>query len=69
MAAGDPRLSIEERYASFAEYSAAVQKAVDVLIARGLMLQEDRESNVTRLRQAGLLTGAFKPESTSTDGR
>jgi len=69
MASGDPRLSIEERYASFAAYSAAVQKAVDDLIARGLMLQEDRSSNVTRLQQAGMATGAFKPESASTGGR
>jgi hypothetical protein len=69
MASGDPRLSIEEHYASFAAYSAAVQKAVDDLIARGLMLQEDRESNVTRLQQAGLATGAFQSESASTGGR
>ena len=62
MASGDPRLSIEERYPSFAAYSAAVQKAVDDLIARGLMLQEDRSSNVKRLQQAGMATGAFKPD-------
>ena len=70
MASGDPRLSIEEHYASFAAYSAAVQKAVDDLIARGLMLQEDRESNVTRLQQAGFATAAaFQSESASTGGR
>ena len=69
MASGDPRLSIEERYASFAAYSAAVQKAVDDLIARGLMLQEDRASNVKRLQQAGLATGAFSPESAATGAR
>lgn len=54
---GDPRLSIEERYPSFAAYSSAVQKAIDALIARGLMLEEDKASNVKRLEQAGMATG------------
>jgi hypothetical protein len=67
MASGDPRPSIEERYPSFAVYSAAVQKAIDDLIARGLMLQEDRMSNVKRLQQAGMATGAFKAESASIE--
>ncbi len=65
MASGDPRFSIEERYPSFAAYSTAVQKAVDRLIARGLMIQEDRASNLKRLEQAGMATGAFKAESAS----
>jgi hypothetical protein len=69
MASGDPRLSIEERYTSFSAYSSAVQKAVDDLIARGLMLQEDRAPNLKRLQQAGVATGAFKTESASTDSR
>jgi hypothetical protein len=69
MASGDPRLSIEERYPSLAAYSAAAQKAVDDLIARRLMLQEDRASNLKRLQQAGTATGAFKTESASTDIR
>jgi hypothetical protein len=43
-----------------------VQQAVDNLIARGLMLQEDRASNLKRLQQAGMATGAFKTESAST---
>jgi hypothetical protein len=65
MASGDPRASIEERYPSFATYSAAVQKAVDDLIARRLMLPEDKASNVKRLEQAGMATGAFKGQSAS----
>jgi len=69
MASGDPRLSIEERYPSFSAYSSAVQKAVDDLIARGLMLQEDRAFNLKRLQQAGVATGAFKTESASSDSR
>ncbi len=54
---GDPRLSVEERYPSLAAYSSAVQKAVDALIARGLMLEEDEASNVKRLEQAGMDAG------------
>jgi hypothetical protein len=34
-----------------------VQKAVDALIARGLMLEEDKASNVKRLEQAGMDAG------------
>jgi hypothetical protein len=67
VASGDPRLSIEERYPSFAAYSSAVQKAVDDLIAQGLMLPEDRASNLKRLQQAGMATGAFKTESALAD--
>jgi len=66
MASGDPRPSIEERYPSFATYSTTVQKAIDDLIARRLMLEEDKASNVKRLEQAGMATGAFKTESAST---
>lgn len=62
-ASGDPRPSIEERYASFAAYETAVQKAVDALIARRLMLQEDREFELKRLQQAGIATGALKAQN------
>ena len=68
-ASGDPRLSIEERYPSFAAYSSAIQKAVDALIARGLMLEEDKASNIQRLEQAATATGAFKTDSASIDPR
>jgi hypothetical protein len=62
IASGDPRLSIEERYPSMSMYSAAVTKAIDNLIARRLMLAEDREANVNRLMKAGLATGAIKTQ-------
>jgi hypothetical protein len=65
-ASGDPRPSIEERYPSFAVYQAAVQKAVDALITRGLMLKEDREFELKRLQQAAIATGAFAAQSAST---
>jgi hypothetical protein len=69
MASGDPRPSIEERYQSFAQYSSAVRKAVDDLVARRLMLREDVESNVARLLQAGRATGAIKDGPTATGSR
>ncbi|MSR19367.1 MAG: hypothetical protein EXR91_00090 [Gemmatimonadetes bacterium] len=40
----DPRLSIEERYASHAEYVTKVGEAADRLVSEGIMLQEDAES-------------------------
>ncbi len=40
-ATGDPRLSLEERYASQADYVAQVQAAADRLVAARLLLRED----------------------------
>ena len=65
MNSGDPRQSIEERYPSFGAYSAAVEKAVDEMIAKRLMLPEDKAANVNRLRRAAMATGAFKTEAAS----
>ena len=59
LASSDPRLSIEERYPSFAMYSAAVRKAVDDMVARRLMLHEDAPAAVSRLLKAGQATGAI----------
>ncbi len=49
MATGDPRPSIEERYASTDVYSAAAKKAIDDLVARRLMLQEDAQPGFERM--------------------
>jgi len=51
MAAGDPRPSIEERYASADAYASAAKKAIDDLVARRLMLQEDVQPYVERMRR------------------
>ena len=67
MNSGDPRLSIEERYPSFSAYSAAVEKAVDEMIAKRLMLPEDKAANVNRLTRAAMATGAFKTEAASQE--
>ena len=52
LAVGDPRLSIEERYASLAAYEAEVEKDVEALVARRLMLREDVRSARDRLLKA-----------------
>jgi Alpha/beta hydrolase domain len=49
MAAGDPRPSIEERYASADAYASAAKKAIDDLVARRLMLQEDAQTGFARM--------------------
>jgi hypothetical protein len=40
-AAGDPRLSIEERYPSKADYLDRVTKAAQALVAEGYLLEDD----------------------------
>lgn len=65
MNSGDPRASIEERYPSFAAYSAAAEKAIDEMIAKRLMLPEDKAANLNRLSRAAMATGAFKTEAAS----
>jgi len=67
MNSGDPRLSIEERYPSLSAYSSAVEKAIDEMIAKRVMLPEDRASNVNRLLRAGTATGALKADASSAD--
>ena len=65
MNSGDPRPSIEERYPSFAAYFSAVEKAIDEMIAKRLMLPEDKAANVNRLTRRAMATGAFKSEAAS----
>jgi hypothetical protein len=57
MASGDPRLSVEERYASYGQYVRAVTKAVDDMVKARLMLVEDAGDQLVRLIQAGLAAG------------
>lgn len=47
-ATGDPRLSIEERYASRAEYLARVRGVLDALVRDRYMLAEDVDAAATR---------------------
>jgi hypothetical protein len=46
MASGDPRLSLEERYATQAGYVAAVTQAANDLVARRFMLKPDADAAI-----------------------
>jgi Alpha/beta hydrolase domain len=60
-ASGDPRRSIEERYASFDNYYNRVRRAVDNMVKDRLMLCEDADDQIERLVNAGLAAGVPAP--------
>ncbi len=57
MAAGDPRLSIEERYPSKEAYLAAFKKAADDLVGQRYLLPDDAKLLVGRAESDGVRTG------------
>jgi len=61
-ASGDPRRSIEERYASFDNYYNRVRRAVDNMVKDRLMLCEDADGQIERLVNAGLQAGVPPPD-------
>jgi predicted nucleic acid-binding protein len=61
IAAGDPRPSVEERYASFGQYRSAVVNAVDDMIKNRLMVCSDTTAEVKRLIDAGIAAGVPGP--------
>src|SRR6185437_9757614 len=64
LASGDPRLSVEERYATYDQYHALVINAVDQLVRKRFMLCEDADAYVAARLTAGLAAGV--PASTHT---
>ena len=48
---GDPRPSIEERYASRSDYLARVREAAHTLVTDGYLLEEDVETSVAFARR------------------
>jgi hypothetical protein len=54
LAAGDPRLSLEERYPSKDVYVAAFRKAADDLVARRYLLPEDAKLLIGRAESEGI---------------
>jgi len=56
-ATGDPRPSVEERYATFQAYYSKVVSAIDDLIAQRLYLCEDAQPELNRLVANGLAHG------------
>jgi hypothetical protein len=65
LASGDPRLSVEERYPSFSAYAGMVKNAVEDMVAKRLMLQEDAQPAIDRLLRAGQATGAIRMDAGS----
>ena len=54
-AAGDPRLSLEERYADHAGYVAAVRAAAARAVTAGFLLQEDADLLVKQADASAVL--------------
>jgi hypothetical protein len=54
LAAGDPRLSLEERYATHANYVAAIASVVNSLARDRLLLDEDVQSYVATAQTANV---------------
>ncbi|SFB89062.1 alpha/beta hydrolase domain-containing protein [Spirosoma endophyticum] len=53
--AGDPRLSLEERYGTHDAYVVAVQKAANDLVKEGFMLPEDAQAEVDQAAKSDVL--------------
>ena len=57
LAAGDPRLSLEERYPTREAYLAAIQQAAADLVARRLLLPEDASRLIAQAEREGVRSG------------
>ena len=55
VAAGDPRLSLEERYTDHAGYVRAVKAAADALVRDGFLLADDAAAMVTQAERSDVL--------------
>ncbi|GAB4019640.1 alpha/beta hydrolase domain-containing protein [Spirosoma koreense] len=55
LAAGDPRLSLEERYGTHNAYVTAVRKAADELVKEGFLSPEDAQNEVSRAEKSNVL--------------
>ena len=58
LAGGDPRQSLEERYADHTGFVDAVKQATAALIARRFLLAEDAETIVRIADESSILRGA-----------
>jgi hypothetical protein len=65
LASGDPRLSVEERYPSFSAYAVMVKNAVEEMVTKRLMLEEDAQPAIDRLLRAGQATGVIRMDASS----
>ncbi|HET9579775.1 MAG TPA: alpha/beta hydrolase domain-containing protein [Gemmatimonadales bacterium] len=55
LTAGDPRLSLEERYGTHDGYVAAVQAAAANAVAKGFLLQEDADALIAQAQASAVL--------------
>jgi hypothetical protein len=63
LASGDPRLSVEERYPTFAKYQSQVRHALDRMVKQRLFLCEDADAEQTRLYANGVALGVPAPQA------
>lgn len=68
-ASGDPRPSVEERYASHDAYVAAVKRAVDGMVKERFMLEEDAERYIEAARKKNPLDPSVPLGPLVTAGR
>jgi hypothetical protein len=54
-AAGDPRLSLVERYGSHEKYVEAVRKAAEELTREGFLLPEDAKAEIEKAERSNVL--------------
>ena len=55
IASGDPRLSLEERYADHGGYVAAVRKAAANAVAQSFLLQKDADALIAQAEASNVL--------------
>jgi hypothetical protein len=66
MTAGDPRPSVQERYALYSLYQNQVIAAVDDLARHRFLICDDTQDIVTRLLLAGVAAGVPRPPPRSS---
>jgi len=65
-AAGDPRLSLEERYGKHAGYVAAVTAAANNAFSKGYLLAADRDALIAQAKGSDVLCNSFVPSTPTT---
>jgi len=63
LATGDPRLSVQERYPTFAKYQFQVRRALDRMVRQRLLLCEDADAEQKRLYANGVALGVPAPQA------
>jgi hypothetical protein len=59
---GDPRLSVEERYATFEHYRRSIRHALNTMVRQRLFLCEDADAEQRRLFANGVALGLPSPD-------